>query len=99
MSDPRRDPNFPDRPQSKDFWRMSEGVTALDHLTAAAPFDSVCNQLCDVEAVTYMAKGRVKIAAARLGVRPRDITPEGIWVDAFYQGLMFQKLGGHQAEG
>lgn len=61
--DPLRDPNFPDRPQHPDFWRISEVVLQLDSRLAEEnlPDEEIqaqVSEVVDLDSLQYMAAHR-----------------------------------------
>lgn len=100
MTDPLRDPRFPDRPQTPDFWRLSE--VALDHDARAVETEDVGQilaEMVDEPSLMYMAEHRLGNA---FGITPVGVGPGlfavlmGIYYDAFAKGVDFQKRGGHR---
>jgi hypothetical protein len=93
------DPRFPNRPGHHDFVRLSAVVIEADDRTdRGESVPAVMEGLIDLDSVTYMAEGRIKLMTHRLG---RIITPdvrtmmEACWLDAFRAGVRFQQEGGH----
>lgn len=98
MSDFFRDPDFPDRPQSQDYWRLVEVVNKFDGDASEGSRDleAIAAEHVDPDAVTYMAiqRGlRMEMATAG-GVSAHHVAP--IWIEAFLSGVAFQKAGGHR---
>lgn len=88
--------DFPDRPDSDDFWLMAEVVQDLD---AAAddgmPMDRIVADL-DLTAVAYMAQQRAMRAQDMLKGSARH-TMAPLWFDAFVLGVMYQRRKGQKA--
>lgn len=84
--------DFPDRPDSDDFWLMAEVVQDLD---AAADDGMVLDRIVadlDATAVAYMAQQR----ALRAGM---DLSGAALWIDAFVLGVMYQRQKDQKGEG
>lgn len=100
--DPRRDPRFPDRPQSPDYWRIAEVVNQQDAQFTEGGQDmpQIVADIVDEAALTYMAMNRA-LLVQQLAGRPRQdpmLTQmlASVWVDAFTAGVRFQQAGGHR---
>jgi hypothetical protein len=88
--DPLRDPRFPERPQSEDFWKLSEIL--LKHDGAAGEgegVESVIHRyLDDEDALIYMATHR----AMRITSDPETrALLAAIFIDGFMAGAAFTK--------
>jgi hypothetical protein len=98
--DPLNDPRFPDRPQTKDFWRLVEVGLAHDGeaLEGRGP-GVVIGEMIDEPSLMYFIKHRLGTAfgaeVSRLDQR-MQIMLMAIYMDAFAKGVDFQKRGGHQ---
>lgn len=99
MSDPLRDPDFyPQRPQSQDFWRLSEIVLWMDGKTEdeGFNFEAFLKEAADPEALLYMAeqRGFRSVLAAVEGGK-LNASPTAAWLDGFLVGYrFFQKYAG-----
>lgn len=101
--DPLRDPRFPDRPQSPDFWRITEVVNQQDGRSTEGQqeMDQVIGDIVDGEAVAYMAVQRARMVQRESGLSENKVLTQmmaAIWVDAFTVGVRFERAGGHRAE-
>lgn len=100
--DPREAALAAQRPTHPDFWRLSEVVRAHDDRANVAGLAAVVADLADLDSVSYMADQRVMrveelVLRSKLGPRERTVL-EGLFMDAFYLGVGFQRAGGHQEE-
>lgn len=95
MSDPLRDERFPHRPQSQDFWRLSEAVLQVDGQADEGDetFEQIVSKLIDIEALTYMATSRMSLGLLRTNSK---LDLSSAWLDGFVVGLLFQQKGGHR---
>ena len=93
MSDPLRDPQFPDRPQHPDFWSLSEltmkrdGQATEDGKTLPEFLDDVV----DLDSLIYMARQRVRFILRSTGVPAEviDVIESQVisaYIDAFLLG-------------
>lgn len=101
--DPLRDPRFPARPQSRDYWRIIEVVAQQDgRSTEGGPhLQQVVADIVDERALTYVGLNRAMMAQDGLGLRPDDRLTQmlaAVWIDAFTAGIRFEQAGGHQAD-
>lgn len=101
MTDPLRDPRFPDRPQSPDYWRISEVVMQQDGRATEGgeEMPQVIADIVDERAVTYMAIDRARMVQQGSGMRENPVLTQmfaALWVDAFTAGIRFEKAGGHR---
>lgn len=93
MSDPLRDPRFPDRPQTQDFWRLSE--IALDHDGDPRSVEDIIGEVIDHDSLVYMVHQRV----GRLVSNPDlEAILGGVALDAFMLGAKFIQRGGHRPD-
>lgn len=103
MNDPLRDPRFPNRPQTPDYWRLSEVCLRLDGASGEGgkSFEDVVGDAVDPRSLAYVAEQRVGIFLQRLGLE-HQIPPalrsvmETIFVTSVVTGIEFQKAGGHR---
>lgn len=98
MSDPLRDARFPGRPQSADYWRISEVILWLDgQADAGVQVEAVVADAVDLEAALYAGKQRALRAVGEplRGTRPVELLA-GMWLDGFMAGMLFQQRGGHR---
>lgn len=58
--DPLNDPRFPDRPNTPDFWRLSETAMQLDGQVNEGDEDieKIFESLCDMESLLYITDQR-----------------------------------------
>lgn len=97
------DPEFPDRPQTLDFARLSGVVRELDEVEDVGA--SIAS-LLDEDSLTYMMQHRLgqainSLPQLRLGVMLGALDPNAlgaIYLDAFMTGVEFQKRGGHRPD-
>lgn len=100
MSDFFRDPAFPDRPQSLDYWRMVEVINRLDGESAEGGRGSadVTAEYADPEAVMYMGLQRaMRMEQATGGAIPAHVVA-ALWMDGFVAGAAYGAAGGHRDE-
>lgn len=87
------DPNFPDRPQHPDLWKMSEAVIALDALVDNGSTVEEVGDAHDIDfdSVTYMATQRAARASAQFQTPPSEAMRKAQfaanWIDGFMAGL------------
>lgn len=102
--DPLHDPDFPDRPQHPDFWRMSQAALFLDGEAneGGKSIPAIHEGLVNLESLVYMAEQRVSaLAQEKMGFVLQEQDPEvralllTIYIGAFTHGIVFQKEGGH----
>lgn len=103
MTDPLNDPRFPNRPNTPDFWRLSEVAlahdAAVDLEDGGRPLADVIAELVDEPSLIYLASQRMGNA---FDISPRSVGPElwviflGLYLDAFCKGVSFEKAGGHR---
>lgn len=96
MSDPR----FPDRPETKDFKRLSMVVVANDaKADRGVEIPEIVGEVIDLASVLYMAEHRVQWMATQHGITPSPSLWSAyvaLWLDAFTAGAKFQEAGGHR---
>lgn len=100
----------PNRPQSKDFWRLSEIVLEMSGAMEAAKTDDEKEAVwekymglhCDHTALYYMALQRsmqllgVTTAGHAMAKFDQLAKLTTVWSEGFIVGCMFQDRGGHQ---
>lgn len=90
--DTPRDPNFPDRPQHPDFWKLSTIILEMDGKFAedsATDFEEYVDNEVDVASIMYMAIQR----AQRL--QGRNVgSIAAIYMEAFMVGRRFERMYG-----
>lgn len=89
------DPNFPDRPDHPDFWRLAAAVQDSDHeADSGQSVEDILARFADPASVRYMATQRAMRAMVALGNRATakevDAIIQSTWLDAFTAGLRFQ---------
>ena len=100
MSDPLRDPRYPNRPQHPDYWRMSEIV--MQHDAQSVEDGKSVPEIAQVDeaSLLYMASNRIgfTLNATGLGAQARGMEPVllAIYLDAFALGKKFAERGGHR---
>jgi hypothetical protein len=86
------DPRFPKRPDSADFWLLSQVVidndTAMDNETI--DFDDRLAQVIEPDAVAYMAQQRALRIVGPSATKLQLAKVASIWLDAFIAGATFQ---------
>lgn len=97
MADFFDDPDFPDRPQHRDYWRLVNAVNYFDGeaLEGGKDVDEIIGSMIDTASVTYMARQRALRLAQATGLPEGPAA--GLWIDAFICGVKFQQDGGHQS--
>ena len=93
------DDQFPDRPDTLDFWRLSESVLKQDGKASETTesFHTVLSELVDVESDVYMAEQRSTFLIRHKGLPYSEILKGllmSVYLDAFTTGVNFQKAGG-----
>lgn len=108
MNDPLHDPNFPDRPQHPDFWRLSEiilkqdgrveDITSLEDANDMIP--RMIQEQIDQTSLEYMSMVRSHRMLDSLRKAGLPFYPEVAMTSMFLQGVLvgieFQKAGGHR---
>lgn len=98
MTDPLRDPRFPNRPQHPDYWRLAEIAMENDG-DATEGGKSIADIIgVDEYSLLYLASNRIGnfVNVLRAG---KPLTPDtllSIYLDAFTTGKKFAERGGHQ---
>lgn len=97
------DEQFPNRPDTLDFWRMSESVLKQDGKASESgdSFHTILAELVDVESVIYMAEQRAMFLINHKGLPYSEILKGllmSVYLDAFTTGVNFQKAGGTRQE-
>jgi len=91
MTNSRIDPNFPDRPQDPDFWKLSEIINTLDKSAEEIGWEATIQKFLPTDPVsmTYMGRQRAKIMLQVLS----DVSPEDQlsvqWTDGFAVGVRY----------
>lgn len=100
MSDPLRDPRFPNRPQTPDFWRLAETSMKLDGRTDAGQSTvEATGDAIDMDSLLYAAEQRIDLMLAGIYMNP---TPKvraamiATYVSGVVHGIEFQRSGGHR---
>jgi hypothetical protein len=105
VTNPPHDPNFPDRPDTPDFWRMSETVLYLDGEVqeGGKSVPEIHDGRVDLESLVYTAEQRVNglltdLFGLSLFELPNEIRAAlgTVYMGAFLHGVLFQKAGGHR---
>lgn len=91
--DPLRDKRFPDRPQSQDFWRMSEVILRIDGASdeGGQRVEDILG--VDMAALMYVIAERIKMVHDKL---PPQYREAALYMDAFALGKGFAEAGGHR---
>lgn len=92
-SDPLRDPNFPDRPQSPEFWRISEIVLELDAGDKSMT-EVIGSEMPSFEDVAYPASNRCHHIATLFDINPSLQVKAGLmaaWMEGFIVGKRFSE--------
>lgn len=103
MSDPLRDPLFPNRPQTPDFWRLSETILMLDGRAQQidASLKGITDEFVDTDSVDYMAERRVDLLLRAFDMEHLPASVRLMLVSTYMAGLVhgiaFEKAGGHRA--
>lgn len=81
------DPNFPDRPDHPDFWRLSAAVCGNDaEADNGKAVGDIIAEVIDPASLYYMLKQRVMRANAML---PGGAEPGVEWLDGFMAGVRY----------
>lgn len=103
--DPLRDPRFPDRPQTPDFWRLSEilhrvDATATEPTRPGHPLEVVIGDIADFDSAIHLSNHRVRrLCDQTFGPDTAAIiiaSVQAAWLDGFAVGAMFEREGGHR---
>jgi hypothetical protein len=72
FTDPLNDPRFPDRPNTPDFWQLSEIMTQIDGEMAegTTSMGDFIAQFGDEPTITYMVQQKALNAAEVFGLVP-----------------------------
>lgn len=102
MTDPLRDPRFPDRPQHPDFWRLSEAVLYLDGEADEGGRDiaTITAGLVDPESLSYLCTVRAERFLLQLGMPNRPALVMAVaagMLNGVATGILFEQRGGHRA--
>lgn len=88
-----KDPRFPDRPDTPDFWALSAAVRTVDAMAdAGEPVEKIISPYADFEAVVYVVQHRSR---RLLGLVPDARQQEPLltlmagWLDGFAAGLRY----------
>lgn len=87
---------FPDRPNTPDFWRLSDTVLQQDGATEDTDIEDIVAGRCDLGSLAYMATQR---ASGVLGewAHPDAVAKlAAVWMDGFLAGQGFESKGGHR---
>jgi hypothetical protein len=81
------DPDFPDRPDHPDFWKLSAAVCANDaEADAGIPTVDIIAAVVDPASLKYMMDQRVGRANQLL---PGGAEPTTTWLDGFMAGVRY----------
>lgn len=96
------DPNFPNRPDHPDFWRLSKAVIATDDAAdQGVPIEKIMTDLGieSSKSVAYMAEQRMLRALGHNFVSPQSkALLMGLWIDAFVAGVGFTRQQDQEPE-
>jgi hypothetical protein len=103
---PRHDPDYPDRPQHEDFWKMSEIIRRTDALADQTEDVNILDLLTmagiDVDSVQYMARQRVARAISRIPPPADEVERRAedyaAWMDGFLLGYQLAKKDAPQIQ-
>ena len=103
MTDPLRDPAFPDRPQHPDFWRLSESALLLDgRVNSGQTPGEAGAEFVDWESAKYMIEQRTAFLLRQSGYGDAPAVLHTLMYAAMFsglvQGIVFEQHGGHCAE-
>jgi len=100
MADPFDSDLFPDRPDTPDFWRLSE--VGLHHDGAALEeedgLNRIINSIIDQPSLLYAIEHRLGNAGVITPATPIALKAKlmALYVDAFCLGADFIRRGGHR---
>ena len=101
IGDPLRDPQFPNRPQTPDFWRLSETILMLDGRSGGgALVAEVVAGFVDVQSALYMTDQRVEMLIRDLGIEVSTamrVVLLTVYMGGLTHGIAFEQAGGHRA--
>jgi hypothetical protein len=89
------DPRFPDRPQTEDFYTLSQAANSLDGMaeTGMDLAELSEGEGVDDDSMVYMARGRTWYALQQLPEpeddKHRHAQHTATWIDGFTVGLRF----------
>lgn len=89
--------DFPNRPDTPDFWRLAAVVQDFDSATDdGTAFDRLVSPIIDTESLIYVAQQRAlraSMANPLTGRRPiiDEVKLAAVWIDAFVAGAMYAK--------
>ena len=84
---PGPDPQFPNRPQHVDFWRMAAAVKVNDHIAESGDMERLFAEV-DHRSLMYMAEQRALRAMDKFP-EPDLTTMSSVWLDGFMAALRF----------
>ena len=91
---------FPDRPNTRDFWRLSLVVLQLDGGATEDEFGRFAlPDFVDEDSLVYLARQRIATVARLLGTSPTQAETAlmlAVYVEAFLVGCKFSERGGHR---
>lgn len=98
FSDPLNDPRFPNRPNTQDFWRLSEVQLKHDADAVEKGVEGVIGQYVDERSLVYFAEHHLGNAGI---ITPTTLPAErlnliGLFIVAFCLGSGFEQAGGHR---
>lgn len=101
MTDPLNDPRFPKRPDTPDFWRISEILLQHDGQATEGglTLNDIIHDTVDHPTLSYVALQRAGLLIRATGLPDTAEMRTALassWLDAFLAGAQFEKRGGHR---
>lgn len=86
------DPNYPDRPDHPDFWKISEALIAMDKWAETdMPLDQTIG--VDPRSVLYAAAQRAQRAYSTITQFKNTLSMgKLLWMDGFAAGIYYAKI-------
>lgn len=83
-------PNFPTRPDTPEFWRMSRSAIDIDNRSKTELIEDIAASLgVNLEAVAYMSEQRVLRAVTTSDNKIQLTTLIALYLDAFVLGVRY----------
>lgn len=97
IRDVLRDPQFSERPQHPDFWRLSEQVLKQDARHEGPGDFQHDNSVIDLESLVYLSAHRARRFAADLHLSEQaTMAVMAALMTGIVHGIEFEKAGGHR---
>lgn len=95
------DEQFPDRPDTLDFWRLSETVMQFDGGAneQGLGLEEIAQGRIDLDSLNYMAEGRARLMISKTALPPHPhliAALHAMFTTAVLTGIEFERKGGHR---